>query len=76
MRLNGYSKSGLPSPVAGAPKPRPPGPLNRAVQRLRTHARYIAFWNVMRRRLMPALAGLATIYLAYAVLSVGVMSAR
>jgi uncharacterized protein (DUF2235 family) len=75
MRPVWSSCSGLPPLAPHMPGPSVPGPLNAWVQRLRTHRRYIGFWNFARRGLLPALAGLATLYLGYAVISIGANSA-
>jgi hypothetical protein len=79
MRMVWYRFAGLhptPSPPIEFPQPTPPRAINRAVQRLRTSAGYIRFWNFARRTALPVLASLGTVYLAWALLSVGVMSAR
>ncbi len=75
MRPVWSSHSGLPPLAPGLPPPARPGPVNAWVQRLRTHRRYTDFWKFARRALLPVLAGVTTLYLAYAIISIGVMSA-
>lgn len=75
MRQVWSSHSGLPALGDGLGQPEKPGAVNAWVQRLRTDRRYIRFWNVARRCVLPACAGAAALYLLGAVVSNGVMSA-
>ncbi len=74
MRPVWSSHSGLPPLAPRLPEPRAPGPVNAWVQRLRTHEGYVGFWNFARRGLLPAFAGLVTVALADALVSVSAMS--
>ncbi|MCC6719662.1 MAG: hypothetical protein IT555_17405 [Acetobacteraceae bacterium] len=70
------SVSPQPPPDTSFAQPTQPSPVNTAVQRLRTDGRYIRFWNFARRTALPGLAAGGTLYLAWALLSVSIMSAR
>lgn len=74
MRLVWSSHSGLPPLAPDLPPPASVGPINARVEKLRTHGSYIAFWNVARRSVLPAAAGLVTLCLADALVSVSGMS--